>query len=316
MLWGLSEKPVASKVASVFASPLFSMRSRFLISGLMAVLSVAGCRRETIQVYIAPKDQPPAALPAEAPPSHASAPNQPSPSQENRVQQGRPKLSWTLPPGWTQAEAGQVSAAQFVAKTDAGETSINITPLPNLAGKEAMVVNMWRDQVGLPPLEQADLASALTPVEVAGEKGQLFEIAGTREGAATKIVTAMIHRADASWFFKLAGSEAAVAAQKPAFVEFLKSVRISATSPAIAQPVAEVAPQPVPAAPAPEASQPTVPPPAAAPQPAPEASKPAAPQPAPEAPKPAAPQPAPEVPQPAAPQPAPDAAQPAEKSQP
>ena len=41
-----------------------------------------------------------------------------------------------------------------------------------------------------------------------------------------RIVTAFAHRGDDSWFYKLQGSEAVVAAQKPAFLEFLKSVRI------------------------------------------------------------------------------------------
>jgi hypothetical protein len=36
----------------------------------------------------------------------------------------------------------------------------------------------------------------------------------------------MAHRADASWFYKLSGDTALVEAQKPAFIEFLKSIQM------------------------------------------------------------------------------------------
>ncbi len=186
---------------------------------LTAALFASGCRRETIRVYTAPKDQTPP-MPVAADES-ATAANPPP-------ERPQPKIEWTLPSGWEQMPAGQMSAAQFSVKTDGGEAAVNITPLPNLAGKEAMIVNMWRQQVGQPPMGEGELATALTPVPVSDGQGQLFEIAGTREGEPTKIVTAMLHRPDGSWFFKLSGSEAAVAAQKPAFLEFLKSVRMGA----------------------------------------------------------------------------------------
>ena len=51
-------------------------------------------------------------------------------------------------------------------------------------------------------------------------------------------MTAFVHRSDGSWFYKLQGPEAAVSADKPAFLEFLKSVHMEesgATSPAVAE---------------------------------------------------------------------------------
>jgi hypothetical protein len=36
-----------------------------------------------------------------------------------------------------------------------------------------MVVNMWREQVGQPPLTEDEITAALTPVEAAGAPGQL-----------------------------------------------------------------------------------------------------------------------------------------------
>jgi hypothetical protein len=158
------------------------MPSRLAILLFLAV-TIAGCRRETIRVYTAPKDAPSVVAHGE---------------QEGREPpRNRPQLTWTLPQGWRQTDPGQVSVANFVIDADAGQASVNITPLPNLAGREAMVVNMWREQLGQPPLPEEEVTAALTPVEVSGESGQLFEIDDGRR----RIVTALLHRPDASWFF-------------------------------------------------------------------------------------------------------------------
>lgn len=183
-------------------------------------MGVSGCKKPRIRVYLAPRELPAAAA-AEATPE----PVQKAPPK------AKPQLAYTLPPGWTEAAANSVSLAAFTIKDGAKEAGVNITPLPNLAGREALVVNMWREQAGLPPIEDAELAKTLEPVEIGGKKGRMFEVLGAKEGGVPlRIVTAFYHEAGASWFFKLAGDEGLVSAQKTAFVEFLKSVRVQETS--------------------------------------------------------------------------------------
>ncbi len=210
----------------------------FFVTGLAAVLVLGGCGREKVRVYTAPKDQA-VETSALSEPGTGTAGRAPGEATGDEVpekrlpERARPVVKWTLPAGWVETAGGQMSVAQFAVKTADGEATVNVTPLPNLKGKEAMIVNMWREQVGQKPMGEGELAGALVPVPVAEGDGQLFEIAGTREGAATRIVTAMLHRVDGSWFFKLSGSEAAVAAQKPVFLEFLKTVRIGAPPDAV-----------------------------------------------------------------------------------
>jgi len=124
-----------------------------------------------------------------------------------------------------------MSVAGFTIKNETGHATVSITPLPSLAGKEALIVNMWREQVGAAPLDPAEALKSLTEVEVAGGKGQLFEISGKGDGKPMQIVTAMAQSPDASWFYKLSGDEAVVQAQKPAFLEFLKSVHMQDEAP-------------------------------------------------------------------------------------
>ena len=175
----------------------------FLAAGLF--LAVAACKREQIRVYIAPKE----------------------PAPENVGDQGNvgAQIAWKLPEGWKETAPSKVSFASFAIAAKEGEATVNISQLPDLRGREMLVVNMWREQVGQPPLNEEEAGKALTPVTAAGSPAQSFEVAGMRDGKAMRIVTAMLHRPEASWFFKLAGDEAAVLAHKTEFLEFVKTVR-------------------------------------------------------------------------------------------
>lgn len=200
------------------------IRSTFILAACVSGLTLPGCGRpESPKVYTVPKEQPLQETARE----NAGTDADPGAARESRAERARSRLTWALPQGWTEVPAGRVNAAQFTVKTAGGEVGISVTPLPNLSGKEEMVVNMWREQVGQPPLEPGKLGEQISKVEVAGGEGQLFEVAGNREGAAQRMVTAFLHQPDASWFFKLSGPETGVNEQRPAFLSFLKSVRIA-----------------------------------------------------------------------------------------
>ena len=60
-----------------------------------------------------------------------------------------------------------------------------------------------------------------------GKPGKMFDMAGkSAAGLTIRIVTAMAHRGEMSWFYKLQGDDELVTAQKANFVAFLKSVKI------------------------------------------------------------------------------------------
>lgn len=213
--------------------PIFHLPASSL-SALLALV-FAGCEKPEIRVYTVDKEKP-AATPAPTAKASEEAPARP-----------RPQVSYTLPTGWKEAGANSLSLVNFSIKTGAGEATVNITPLAGMNGREAAIVNMWRAQVGQPALNDQEVAAGFTSVETAGGKGQLFEVTGTREKQPLRIITVMVPRGNESWFYKLQGDEAIVAEQKPAFLEFLKTVKIT-DGPATAQ--SSVAPAAEPAAPA------------------------------------------------------------------
>src|SRR5208282_5251585 len=64
-------------------------------------------------------------------------------------------------------------------------------------------------------------------VEVAGQPANMYELSGKNPGTGEPagILAAIAQRGETAWFFKMTGDPGLIADQKPAFVEFLKSVK-------------------------------------------------------------------------------------------
>ena len=199
--------------------PLFSL--------MMALL--AGCGRDDIKVYrIAKTDSTAPSTPAmgATPPADMTAPTAAD-------QSGAPQLTWTLPAGWVQKPAAEMRLASFSAPGKNGQmVDISIVPLPGMAGGDLANVNRWRGQVGLDPVQDADLAALGQEVTVGDSKAQLYDLAGTPAGEAVKqrILAVGLHREDTEWFFKATGDDDSVASQKASFISFLGSIQFVAAS--------------------------------------------------------------------------------------
>jgi hypothetical protein len=189
------------------------------------VVVLAGCDHGQVQEYRVSKEQTPAqaqAQPAALPPGHPDTSGAAAPA-----------LSYKRQADWQEAPIGEMRAASFrVAGKDGKQADVSVIPLPGLAGGDLDNVNRWRGQVGLPGVSEAELAKLAQPVEIAGQSASLYEQAGTNAGSGEKSRTfaAITRRAGTAWFFKMTGDDALVAGQKPAFVDFLKSVNFPAAT--------------------------------------------------------------------------------------
>jgi len=188
------------------------VKTSYQLSGLAGVLLLAttlNCRAgDQIQVYTVPKEHP-ALQPAQAQPA-ASAPDIPV---------NAAPIRWTLPTGWMEKPADGIRLGSFAINGEkGGHAEVAITSFPGSVGTELDNVNRWRRELSLAPVEPGDLASE--PVTVDSFQGKLYDIAG----ASARTVVASIPRNGSSWFIKLRGDTAAVAAAKPVFLEFLNSV--------------------------------------------------------------------------------------------
>ena len=175
-------------------------------------LLLAGCGRDQIQVYRVPKEKSEEAVASQtdqAPPAH---------------------LEWTAPQGWQERPPSKMRSVSFAVAGKAGrEADVAVIPLLGITGRDLEVMNLWRDQVRLAPIGQAEMDQQTEKVKVGPEEGKLFDIASQEllvEGKhRARILVAMVTREGASWFFKMTGEDSLVSEQKPTFVQFLGSIR-------------------------------------------------------------------------------------------
>lgn len=138
----------------------------------------------------------------------------------------KPKIQYTLPPGWEVGgelvKAGIPRVAVFQVK-DGGKTAeVTITIVGG--GLRANILR-WRDQVGLGPVDDEQLAKDAKPMLIAGDPGVLVDLSGDGSPNKPGILGAMTRRGGEDWYFKLTGTADVAAKQRSAFEAFLKSVR-------------------------------------------------------------------------------------------
>jgi hypothetical protein len=155
-----------------------------------------------------------------------------------------------MPAGWEEAPRGEMRRASFKIAGENGKLAdVSVIQLPGIAGGDINNVNRWRGQVGLSPVSENELAKLAEKVSVGGLDGTLFDLSGTAaSGDTTRVLAAILHRKDAVWFLKMTGDDELGVKQKPAFIDFLKSLKfaaateIQATLPTNLPPFGEAAP--------------------------------------------------------------------------
>jgi hypothetical protein len=137
---------------------------------------------------------------------------------------GRPKLTYTTPPGWQDLGPQRRGPVVLDAVLRAGAAEVTASR----AGGDLLAnVNRWRAQLGLDPVGEEQLKKDARTVEAAGAPAQYFDLTGAGPDP-RRILAVVVRRGDENWFFKMTGPADVVAGQKAAFEAFVKSVRLGA----------------------------------------------------------------------------------------
>jgi len=210
---------------------MFVRRSVLLFAALL--LALAACRKAEVSYYTVPKEkdpEPPGTAAGAAPAAGAPAAAPGMAGTPVTTAEG-PGLGWTAPADWKTKPASAMRKGSYAVPGDGGvDADLSITAFPGEVGGEVANVNRWRNQLQLPPLDDAAVAAAVTRVDRNGLKFTLVDFASAGPAASQRIVGAMVPFEGATWFFKLMGPDAAVAKAKPAFEAFLATVKPSAAS--------------------------------------------------------------------------------------
>jgi hypothetical protein len=206
-----------------------TVRSAFL-GAVLGLLTVTGCDEGSeVRVYSV------SATTAPAPDHVASATQMGEPGLMQAppvATSGTPaagdatagQLHWSLPPGW-QRVAGEKPMRVATFETTQGERlEVALSRFPGDTGGLLANVNRWRQQVGLGPIEEKDLAASLRPVENNTLAGHTMRLRGETQ----HMLGAILMPADKSesWFVKATAAPGVVDAHEAAFEAFVKSMHL------------------------------------------------------------------------------------------
>ncbi len=95
------------------------------------------------------------------------------------------------------------------------------------AGSVLDNVNRWRGQINLPAIDQSQLDSMITTLEVDGTPSQYVRISDPDAGARDAILAVIVPRPSQTVFIKMMGPDSLVLAEESAFEQFAKSLRFA-----------------------------------------------------------------------------------------
>lgn len=132
---------------------------------------------------------------------------------------------WTVPTDWRAVPPAQFLIAQYSVGSDDAKAQVNVAELKDGGGGLLANANRWRDQIGLPPLDEDGLKPVVQMLDVSGGSASLVDFTGkdSQTGMAARLIAVTVKQDGQSWFYKLMGDPQTVAAQKNAFTQFIQS---------------------------------------------------------------------------------------------
>ena len=113
-----------------------------------------------------------------------------------------------------------------IKPTAQGKIEVSVTVFPGPAGGELANVNRWRNQIGLPPVDEAALAKDRKALKSPAGSLAVFDYTGEGKEK-TRMVAAILFAGGNSWFVKMVGDAGPVAASRADFVRLLESLRLA-----------------------------------------------------------------------------------------
>ncbi|HEX4639070.1 MAG TPA: hypothetical protein VH170_06255 [Chthoniobacterales bacterium] len=190
------------------------------------VFALSACEKQSeIKVYRVSK------APLEEPESGAGPPmpaNAPSPSMPGGMgaatatrDSSVPQIKWVKPETWTEVAPSSMRYASFSAGDGAEKIDISVISFAGEGGSDADNVNRWRQQLQLPSMSAAAIATQITPLQTESGAFATTDIAGPN----ARTLASWTRRDGRVWFFKATGPTAAIEKEKANFAKFIQSVR-------------------------------------------------------------------------------------------
>lgn len=152
------------------------------------------------------------------------------PSAQPPSSTGTVELTYDVPEGWTEGEAGGFRKAAFEIADGNQNAEVTVIDLAAAGNELPANVNRWRRQIQLAPVSQADLAEHVKKIPVGRSTGDYVELVGPEDASPRQaILGVMTIEGDRAWFIKMMGDAELVLREKPQFEEFVRSVQFRST---------------------------------------------------------------------------------------
>jgi hypothetical protein len=193
--------------------------------------------RDQIRTYDIPKEtQPVSRMPVGHPPTGDASQADP---HAGMTMGDLPKARWEqIPHGWKLSDdPGAMRAATFylMATNEEIQGEVAIIPVDAGADMDLQLVNMWRSQLGLTPLNDADRTNLSSEVVVGKLKGRLFDMVSKEpvidETKYARILVVTTTDIGKTWFIRVSGEDSVVDHQRPALIDFLKGLSFEPAPP-------------------------------------------------------------------------------------
>ena len=133
------------------------------------------------------------------------------------------EIKFTVPKEWKETPPGTLQIHRFVVGDPKDPVEISIS---SAGGDLVANVNRWRAQVGLQPIGEGEMASALSDTKVFDLKAGQIEIIGPPGEKQQAIIGIIAPSGRTNWFIKLKGPVKPALEQKKNFEEFVKSLKM------------------------------------------------------------------------------------------
>ena len=140
-------------------------------------------------------------------------------------------LQYKLPANWQEKPLSPMRLASFKAiSPNEKEADVSVVSLPGIAGGDLANVNRWRGQVQLAPIDENTLAKSAEHIQADGHDYLMVDLVSEapidEQQGKQRIIAAILDENGRAWFIKMTGEDATVAAQKSAFTDFLRGLKI------------------------------------------------------------------------------------------
>lgn len=198
----------------MFRTGRSSLMKGFL-SACFLITVLTGCKKQEITVYRVPKE-------------NRASMALPDAKDGSSVPAGN--ISWTVPAGWQQQAGSAMRQASFrVTGKNGKQADMSVVVFPGDAGGTLANINRWRGQLNLPAVNETEMARLTEKLKGNGREFVIVNMAGPKlqdnADSPSRLLGAILHQGDQSWFFKMMGDDHVVTEQKSSFLAFLKSVQ-------------------------------------------------------------------------------------------